>query len=566
MARTPLLRALRHLAREHHAAEQLGVTPAELRRRRAAGPSRRDFLKGAAALGVLTPALRVLPAGAAPPSIAIVGAGISGLTAALALRDKGLAATVYEASSRIGGRMHSDVGHWDQGQVSEFCGELINSGHTTVLGLASRFNLEVDDLSAAEPAGSTETYWFLGSPYPAAQADLDFAPVREAAKKDLTDAGYPTLWNKYKAAGWALDHLSIHDWIAKRVPGGHASPFGRLLDTAYTIEYGAETKDQSSLNLIYLLAYQPSPKGFAAFGVSDERYHIRGGNQRLPKAIAATLPPRAARLAPCRHQAGQWRRDARLSDAERPREGRGRPGDPHAPVRRPPHPRLQECGVRRPEADCHQGARGRPQRQAAAPVQEPLLERERVQRLVLRRPRLPEHLGGEPRPARHVGHPGQLHGRRHGRGVRAVSALRPCRHRPQGGAPTPKRSWASSRPCSRGYRPSGPAAPRCPHPCRTPISAAPTPTGRSASTPPSPATRGCPRGRSILPASTARRTSRASWKAVPPKVRVRASRSGTRWVGRDKRRRAVARRLELVERCNAGRPGSPRGLWPAAAD
>jgi monoamine oxidase len=291
MARTPLLRALRHLACEHHAAEQLGVTPAELRRRRAAGPSRRDFLKGAAALGVLTPALRVLPAGAAPPSIAIVGAGISGLTAALALRDKGLAATVYEASSRIGGRMHSDVGHWDQGQVSEFCGELIDSGHTTVLGLASRFNLEVDDLSVAEPAGSTETYWFLGSPYPAAQADLDFAPVREAAKQDLTDAGYPTLWNKYKAAGWALDHLSIHDWIAKRVPGGHAAPFGRLLDTAYTIEYGAETKDQSSLNLIYLLAYQPSPRGFAAFGVSDERYHIRGGNQRLPKAIAATLRP-----------------------------------------------------------------------------------------------------------------------------------------------------------------------------------------------------------------------------------------------------------------------------------
>src|SRR3954454_1995352 len=116
MARTPLLRALRHLAREHHAAEQLGVTPGEMRRRRAAGPSRRDFLKGAAALGVLTPALRVLPAGAAPPSIAIVGAGNSRLTAALTLRQKVLAALASESSSRIGGRMHIDVGHWDQGQ------------------------------------------------------------------------------------------------------------------------------------------------------------------------------------------------------------------------------------------------------------------------------------------------------------------------------------------------------------------------------------------------------------------------------------------------------------------
>ena len=111
MARTPLLRALRRLAREHDAAERLGVVPGELRRRRAAEPSRRDFLKGAAAIGALAPALRIMPAPAAspsPPSIAIVGAGISGLTAALTLQDKGLAATVYEASPRIGGRMHSD--------------------------------------------------------------------------------------------------------------------------------------------------------------------------------------------------------------------------------------------------------------------------------------------------------------------------------------------------------------------------------------------------------------------------------------------------------------------------
>ena len=41
-----------------------------------------------------------------------------------------------------------------------------------------------------------------------------------------------------------------------------------------TIEYGADTTEQSSLNFLYLLAFQPSPKGFAIFGVSDERYHI----------------------------------------------------------------------------------------------------------------------------------------------------------------------------------------------------------------------------------------------------------------------------------------------------
>ena len=220
-----------------------------------------------------------------------MGAGISGLTAALTLKDKGIATTVYEASQGVGGRMHSDrSGYWADAQVSEFCGELINSGHTTILGLASRFGLAVDDLLAAQPPGSTDTYWFLNRRYTAAQADADFVPVREAAKRDLTAAGYPTLWNKYKPAGYALDHMSVHDWIRTRVPGGHTSPFGQLLDVAYNIEYGAETDEQSSLNLLYLLAYQPSPKGFAVFGVSDEQYHIRGGNQRLPEAIANLLP------------------------------------------------------------------------------------------------------------------------------------------------------------------------------------------------------------------------------------------------------------------------------------
>lgn len=299
MARTPLLRTIERLARDHGEAERLGLTAAQVRELRAdAGWSRREFLKrggaaGAAALVVGQPAFG-RPARAASGSaarVAIVGAGVAGLTAALTLQDKGLRSTVYEASDRIGGRMHSDrSGYWANGQVSEFCGELIDSNHTTILGLANRFGLPVVDLLAAEPVGSTETYWFLGGRYGAEQADADFEPVREAAKKDLTAAGYPTLWDNYKPAGKALDQMSVYDWIETRVPGGHSSAFGRLLDVAYNEEYGAETKDQSSLNILYLLAYQPSPKGFEIFGVSDERYHIAGGNQQLPEAIAATLP------------------------------------------------------------------------------------------------------------------------------------------------------------------------------------------------------------------------------------------------------------------------------------
>ena len=45
--------------------------------------------------------------GAAQPTIAVVGAGLAGLTAAYRLKQAGLNAKVYEASGRIGGRCWS---------------------------------------------------------------------------------------------------------------------------------------------------------------------------------------------------------------------------------------------------------------------------------------------------------------------------------------------------------------------------------------------------------------------------------------------------------------------------
>jgi monoamine oxidase len=293
MARTPLAHALALLAKEHDAAESIGIDTAELRERRY---SRKELLRRGAVAGAaaaIGPAAlpRGARAGSGPARVAIVGAGLAGLNAALTLQDKRIASTVYEAADRVGGRMHSDrSGYWANGQVSEICGELIDTDHTAVLGLVKRFGLEAADLLAAEPTGSTPSYWFLGGRYSVEQADVDFAPVRDALKRDLTAAGYPTRWDKHKPAGVELDRMSLYEWIESRVPGGHGSAFGRLLDVAYTEEYGADTTDQSSLNIVYLLGYQPSPKRFSIFGQSDERWHIAGGNERLPEAIASTLP------------------------------------------------------------------------------------------------------------------------------------------------------------------------------------------------------------------------------------------------------------------------------------
>ncbi|HWX09234.1 MAG TPA: NAD(P)/FAD-dependent oxidoreductase, partial [Gaiellaceae bacterium] len=296
MARTPLLRAFQQLAEEHRSADRLGISPAELRGRRdeAAGLSRREFLKRAVATGAVAavgPAAFAGAAGAARNStarIAIVGGGIAGLSAALKLADRGVGSTVYEASpDRLGGRMHSDrSGYWANGQVSEFCGELIDTGHKTIRQLAQRFGLALDNLLAAEPAHTADTYYFLGDYYSTGQADADFAAFNPTLQAQSNAAGYPTTYNSSTPTGQQLDQMSVYQWIENYVPGGHGSPMGRLLDAAYAEEYGADTTDQASLNLIYLLAFQPKPTGFAVFGVSDEKFHIAGGNQQLPEAIA----------------------------------------------------------------------------------------------------------------------------------------------------------------------------------------------------------------------------------------------------------------------------------------
>lgn len=290
---------LRRLAAEHRVADALESTPeqvhtfgpgwahAELSRRQLIGGA--AVVAGAAAMASLplAPSARAATA----PRIAVVGAGISGLAAALRMQDSGLACTVFEANTRLGGRMYSNRSTWASGQVSEWGGELIDTGHKTVQTLAKRFNLPVDDLVQAEPQQAEQTFYFFGRYYPYKQASSDFQAVHQAVQNDMQTFTWPVTWdNPQPGGGTALSNLSAYQWIETRVPGGHSSPMGALLDVAYNEEYGGQTTDQTALNILGLLAYQPSPGNFALFGLSDERYHIRGGNDQLPNAIAAVLP------------------------------------------------------------------------------------------------------------------------------------------------------------------------------------------------------------------------------------------------------------------------------------
>jgi monoamine oxidase len=252
--------------------------------------SRRDLLKlaGASGLAAGLSTLGARPAGAATPRIVVVGAGLAGLTCAYRLKQAGYVATLYEASDRVGGRCWT-IRDGFNGQIAEHGGELIDQGHTAIRQLAQELGLMLDNLLAAEVNGTEPFYYFDRKPYSYAQATDDLKGIYQTLHRDVSEASYPTLYNSYTPRGYQLDHMSVLDWINQNVPGGIRSRLGQLLDVAYNIEYGAETSVQSSLNMLYLLGYSGQGQ-LRIFGPSNEKYHVRGGNEQIAQRLANAMP------------------------------------------------------------------------------------------------------------------------------------------------------------------------------------------------------------------------------------------------------------------------------------
>jgi len=260
-------------------------------------PARRDFLRRAAALGgsaalpgALAPALAAV-AGASEARVAIVGGGLAGLCALHTLAAAGVHATLFEAAPRVGGRCLSERNAF-AGQVAERGGEFIDTGHDEIRALCADLELTLDDVLEAETPGTAPLWWLDGEPYTLAQASADLAALLPALDADALalTATLPT-WRRSTPSQRALDRLSAARWIDTRVPGGARTRLGRLLANAYTEELGADPAQISSVSVVSLLQGTPRDR-LSPYEDSDQRFHVRGGNDRIVAALAARYPDR----------------------------------------------------------------------------------------------------------------------------------------------------------------------------------------------------------------------------------------------------------------------------------
>ena len=219
-------------------------------------------------------------------NIGIVGTGIAGLSCAYELQRAGNVATLHEASTRPGGRMWSMgpelPGPVDWlGQTIERGGELIDTSHKTIIGYANKFGLSLEDIRKGAPP---QAYYFDGQAVSESTLVDQYRAFVSAIQDDLRKVGSPTA-TSFTPDDQRFDFMSLDEYLATR---GAAPQLAKLLKAAYAIEYGLETDKLSSLAFIqYIKASRASH--IRLFGTSDERYHVIGGNEQIPRAIAAKL-------------------------------------------------------------------------------------------------------------------------------------------------------------------------------------------------------------------------------------------------------------------------------------
>jgi monoamine oxidase len=288
--------------------------------------TRRHVLGGAAALAAVPLAARAV----SRPDIdvAIVGGGVSGVYAAWRLRREQphLSVRVFEASGRIGGRLHSVAFPQAPHLVAEVGGMRFLEAHRHVFGLVKSLGLPARGYPIDEPAnrmmlrGKNAALSEVDAGrarFPYRVPDIDQTPratfFNGAIAKVLPDVAHmtPADWARVRA-NYRYKNRLLRDWTNRDLllQGMSAEELALTEDSS---GYSDWIEGETGLDEMDYVFAPEDPK--AAY------FTIAGGYQRLPMTLAATAQKMGAdieqgmRLASLVADGAQYRLTVRDSSA-----------------------------------------------------------------------------------------------------------------------------------------------------------------------------------------------------------------------------------------------------------
>ena len=219
--------------------------------------------------------------------VAVIGAGLAGLTAARELERAGYSVAVLEARDRVGGRLlnHPIAG---TDNVVEVGGQWVGPTQTEVLALADELGLEryptwTRGENLVDWNGKMVRYKSsIPKINPAILADVAQAQARLERLARKVDPERP--WAARKAAQW--DSRTFASWISANTATSGAAT---LLEIATEAVWAAEPADLSLLHVLFYVSAAGSFENLIGTEGGAQQDRIAGGSQLLAIRLAEQL-------------------------------------------------------------------------------------------------------------------------------------------------------------------------------------------------------------------------------------------------------------------------------------